>query len=116
MTKYLIFFTILFSKVCFAAKCVEPLEWAQILKNDTLKKITNGTHFVMYNMQECKSQDCDLFVYSKIDNKEGDGKCFSLNRKEKGRYIWGGLQGDSLKLRVDGKVQEFSLKVKKKKR
>lgn len=107
---------LLIPSISFAAKCIEDEQWNQILNDGSLKKISNGNHFVMYDIKKCEAQVCDIFIYSKINKKEGDGKCFSLNRMEKGRYIFGGLQGDEIKLKIDGKIKEYSLKVEKKKR
>lgn len=114
--KILIIIAMFLPTISFAAKCLEDFEWNQILKDESLKKISNGNHFVMYDLKKCEAQVCEIFIYSKINKKEGDGKCFSLNRVEKGSYVFGGLQGDEIKLKIDGKIKEFSLKADKKKR
>lgn len=114
LIKILLLLFLLIPSSSFAAKCLLNETWANILADKSSKRISNGKHIIMYDLAKCESQVCKISIYTKIKRKEGNGTCFAFNRSEKGRYIFGSLQDDSIKLKIDGKVKELSLKIKKK--
>jgi hypothetical protein len=104
-----------FSFNAIAAKCLGPAEWKQVINDTRMTKISNGGHILMYDRMSCDADTCDLFIYSRMKQKDGDGTCYYLNKHQEGKYVWGSLRGNGVKIRMAGNVKDISLAMKKKK-